>query len=60
MSSASKFKTAWGFVGVGMMQSDITVFGWGGSLAFRKGLFDEILRGISGVGQVDAEDMSLV
>ncbi len=34
----SKFKTAWGFVGNGMMQSDLTVFGWGGSLAFRKDL----------------------
>ncbi len=34
----SKFKTAWGFVGNGMMQSNLTVFGWGGSLAFRKDL----------------------
>lgn len=34
----SKFKTAWGFVGNGMMQSDLTVFGWGGSLAFRNDL----------------------
>jgi cellulose synthase/poly-beta-1,6-N-acetylglucosamine synthase-like glycosyltransferase len=32
----SKFKTVWGFVGLGMMQSDITVFGWGGTLAFRR------------------------
>ena len=37
----SKFKAAWGFVGVGMMQSEITAFGWGGSLAFRKSLMDE-------------------
>ncbi len=37
----SHFKTAWGLVGQGMMESDITVFGWGGSLAFRKELLED-------------------
>ena len=31
----SKVKLIWGFVGLGMMESSITRFGWGGSLAFR-------------------------
>lgn len=31
----SKVKMVWGFVGLGMMESTITRFGWGGSLAFR-------------------------
>ncbi|MEM3227876.1 MAG: glycosyltransferase family 2 protein [Candidatus Micrarchaeaceae archaeon] len=34
----SKFKSAWGLVGIGLIKSKITRFGWGGSLAFRKGL----------------------
>lgn len=37
----SHFKTAWGLVGQGMMESDLTVFGWGGSLAFRKELLED-------------------
>ena len=37
----SKVKTLWGFVGQGMMESDLTRFGWGGSLAFRKELINE-------------------
>ncbi|MGP6206538.1 glycosyltransferase [Cuniculiplasma sp. SKW3] len=36
----SKFKTVWGFVGKGMMESPITVFAWGGSMAFRRDLLD--------------------
>ena len=32
----SRFKMVWGFVGRSMMESRITRFGWGGSLAFRK------------------------
>jgi hypothetical protein len=36
----SKFKTVWGFVGRGMMESEITVFGWGGSMAFKRELLD--------------------
>lgn len=32
----SKVKLVWGFVGLGMMESRLTRFGWGGSLAFRK------------------------
>jgi hypothetical protein len=53
----SKFKTAWGFVGVGMMQSDITVFGWGGSLAFRKGLFDE--KSLVDFSEAVSDDMAI-
>ena len=34
-------KLVWGFVGQGMMESRITRFGWGGSLAFRS----ELLKG---------------
>ncbi len=36
----SRFKTVWGFVGKGMMESSITVFAWGGSMAFRKDLLE--------------------
>ena len=34
----SKVKLVWGFVGLGMMESKLTRFGWGGSLAFRKSI----------------------
>jgi hypothetical protein len=34
----SVVKMAWGFVGNGMMESKLTRFVWGGSMAFRKGL----------------------
>ena len=37
----SHFKTSWGLVGQSMMESDLTVFGWGGSLAFRKELLED-------------------
>lgn len=37
----SKVKMVWGFVGLGMMESTITRFGWGGSLAFRNDLLTE-------------------
>ncbi len=36
----SRVKMAWGFVGDGMMESELTRFGWGGSLAFRKDLLN--------------------
>ncbi len=36
----SKVKMVWSFVGNGMMESDLTLFGWGGSLAFRNSLMD--------------------
>ncbi|EQD35627.1 glycosyltransferase [mine drainage metagenome] len=32
----SKVKTLWGFVGQGMMESDLTRFGWGGHLPLKK------------------------
>ena len=34
----SKVKSVWGLVGEGLMESEHTRFGWGGSLAFRKEL----------------------
>lgn len=37
----SRVKMVWGFVGDGMMESSITRFGWGGSLAFRNDLLDK-------------------
>jgi cellulose synthase/poly-beta-1,6-N-acetylglucosamine synthase-like glycosyltransferase len=37
----SKVKEVWGLVGEGMMSSNVTRFGWGGSLAFRKNLLDK-------------------
>lgn len=37
----SRVKMVWGFVGEGMMGSEFTRFGWGGSLAFRRGLIDK-------------------
>ncbi len=37
----SRVKMVWGFVGNGLMESRMTRFGWGGSLAFRKGLLDD-------------------
>ncbi|MEM0154515.1 MAG: glycosyltransferase family 2 protein [Methanothrix sp.] len=36
----SRVKMVWGFVGDGMMESKLTRFGWGGSLAFRKDLLE--------------------
>lgn len=45
----SKVKLVWGFVGLGMMESKVTRFGWGGSLAFRKELLssDESMKQFS-------------
>lgn len=37
----SRVKSVWGFVGHSMMESKLTRFGWGGSLAFRKELLDK-------------------
>jgi hypothetical protein len=36
----SEAKLVWGFVGLGLMESKMTRFGWGGSIAFRKDIFD--------------------
>ncbi len=36
----SVVKSVWGTVGMGMMQSDLTRFVWGGSMVFRKELID--------------------
>ncbi|MDE1855837.1 MAG: glycosyltransferase family 2 protein [Candidatus Micrarchaeota archaeon] len=37
----SKVKCAWGMVGQGLMESKVTRFGWGGSMAFRKDFLDD-------------------
>lgn len=37
----SKVKAVWGVVGQSLMESKLTRFGWGGSLAFRKSLLDD-------------------
>ncbi|MEM0141087.1 MAG: glycosyltransferase family 2 protein [Thermoplasmatales archaeon] len=37
----SKFKMFWGSVGQSMMESNLTKFVWGGSMAFRKDFVDE-------------------
>jgi hypothetical protein len=36
----AKVKMMWGFVGDGLMESEVTRFAWGGSMAFRKELLD--------------------
>jgi len=36
----SKVKSVWGLVGIGLMQSRLTRFVWGGSMAFRRDLLD--------------------
>lgn len=40
----SKIKTLWGFVGMSMMESSITRFCWGGSMAFRKELINDSIE----------------
>ncbi len=42
----SRIKSLWGIVGQSMMESRLTRFGWGGSLAFRKDLMDDHSFGI--------------
>ncbi len=37
----SQVKEIWGFVGMGLMESKLTRFGWGGSLAFRRELIED-------------------
>jgi cellulose synthase/poly-beta-1,6-N-acetylglucosamine synthase-like glycosyltransferase len=40
----SHVKEIWGFVGMGLMESKLTRFGWGGSLAFKKELINDSLN----------------
>ncbi|MDE1856677.1 MAG: glycosyltransferase [Candidatus Micrarchaeota archaeon] len=37
----SKVKHVWGFVGNGLMESELTRFAWGGAMAFRRDLLDK-------------------
>lgn len=37
----AKVKMMWGFVGDGLMESEVTRFAWGGSMAFRSSLMDD-------------------
>ncbi len=39
----SQVKEIWGFVGMGLMESKLTRFGWGGSLAFKRDLIEDSL-----------------
>ena len=38
----SKVKMVWGFVGNGLMESEISRFSWGGSMAFRRSLLPDM------------------
>ena len=40
----SQVKEIWGFVGMGLMESKLTRFGWGGSLAFKKDIIENDLH----------------
>jgi cellulose synthase/poly-beta-1,6-N-acetylglucosamine synthase-like glycosyltransferase len=40
----SQIKEIWGFVGMGLMESKLTRFGWGGSLAFKRELIEDSLK----------------
>lgn len=42
----SRVKFVWGFVGEGLMDSELTRFGWGGSIAFRKSFMDKEALGM--------------
>ncbi|WP_297215223.1 glycosyltransferase family 2 protein [Thermoplasma sp.] len=42
-SFSSKIKAVWGTVGQSLMESRLTRFGWGGSLAFRRTLIDSAM-----------------
>ncbi len=53
----SKVKMVWGFVGTSMMESTITRFGWGGSLAFRRGLLDG--AGLASFREAVSDDSAL-
>lgn len=53
----SKVKSAWGLVGEGLMESKVTVFGWGGSLAFRRDLLDS--SGMSLFKESISDDIAL-
>ncbi len=37
----SEVKEVWGFVGMGLMESKLTRFGWGGSLAFKREIIED-------------------
>ncbi|MCY0851644.1 MAG: glycosyltransferase family 2 protein [Thermoplasma acidophilum] len=41
---ASRVKAVWGTVGQSLMESKMTRFGWGGSLAFRRSLLDSHMQ----------------
>lgn len=45
----SRFKSVWGQIGQGMMETSLTRFGWGGSLAFRKSLIEGKLEEFLGM-----------
>lgn len=52
-----RVKYAWGFVGQGLMESELTRFGWGGTMAFRKNLLDG--SGMADLRQSVSDDIAL-
>ncbi|MCL5238934.1 MAG: glycosyltransferase family 2 protein [Candidatus Marsarchaeota archaeon] len=53
----SRVKMVWGFVGNSLMESSLTRFGWGGSLAFRKALMDR--RAMERMSRSVSDDISV-
>ena len=54
----SKLKMFWGLVGQSMMESNLTKFVWGGSMAFRKELLDE--ESIKSFSQSISDDIAIL
>ncbi len=53
----SRVKMVWGFVGESLMETKMTRFGWGGSLAFRKDLMDN--RALKMMSESVADDIAI-
>ncbi|MEM0149551.1 MAG: glycosyltransferase family 2 protein [Candidatus Micrarchaeaceae archaeon] len=53
----AKVKMLWGFVGDGLMESEITRFAWGGSMAFRSTLLDD--KGIKFFSKNISDDIAI-
>ncbi len=54
----AKVKMVWGFVGNGMMESELTRFGWGGSIAFRGGMLGR--KELAILSKAISDDIALV
>ncbi len=53
----AKVKMLWGFVGDGLMESEMTRFAWGGSMAFRSSLLDD--KGIKFFSSNISDDIAI-